>query len=190
MCVNIGSGSIILPSGSYEVRRQVNARHEYAILYNDSSVLESFHVSRAWRLMLTKGQDPFEGFAKEQYTEARQTIVTCILGTDMKFHFEHLTKFKSKIAGDGFADPTRVERKDTRLLLTMALHAADISNPAKPRLHYFEWTDRVLAEFYNHTELLGRAVDHRFSRAVLEAKLAHDVDGGVRVGEFERRPRG
>ena len=30
----------------------------------------------------------------------------------------------------------------------MMLHAADISNPAKPRLHYFEWTDRVLAEFY------------------------------------------
>ena len=37
---------------------------------------------------------------------------------------------------------------DQIFLCKMMLHAADISNPAKPRLHYFEWTDRVLAEFY------------------------------------------
>ena len=38
-----------------------------------------------------------------------------VLGTDMRAHFEHLTKFKSKLAGDGFHDPSRMERKDTRL---------------------------------------------------------------------------
>jgi len=59
----------------------VNSKHDYAILYNDTSVLEMFHVSSAWRLMLTEGQDPFDGFTQEQCNDARQTIVTCVLGT-------------------------------------------------------------------------------------------------------------
>ena len=29
------------------------------------------------------------------------------------------------------------------------LHAADISNPIKPFDIYFEWTDRVLTEYWN-----------------------------------------
>ena len=33
-------------------------------------------------------------------------------------------------------------------LTAMLLHTADISNPAKPRGTYLNWTDRVLAEFY------------------------------------------
>jgi len=123
----------------------VNSRHETAILYNDSSVLESFHVSRAWRLMLIKGQDPFDGFSKEQYTEARQTLVSCILGTDMKFHFDHLTKFKTRAQAGAFQNP---DRKDVRLLLTMCMHAADVSNPAKPWHLSKEWTSRVMDEFF------------------------------------------
>jgi len=123
----------------------VNARHEYAILYNDSSVLESFHVSRSWRLMLTKGQDPFDGFPKEDCMEARATIVQCILGTDMKFHFDHLTKFKTRAQAGAFEAP---DRKDVRLLLTMCLHAADVSNPAKPWHLSKEWTSRVMDEFF------------------------------------------
>jgi len=123
----------------------VNSRHDTAILYNDSSVLESFHVSRAWRLMLIKGQDPFDGFSKEQYTEARQTLVSCILGTDMKFHFDHLTKFKTRAQAGAFQNP---DRKDVRLLLTMCMHAADVSNPAKPWHLSKEWTSRVMDEFF------------------------------------------
>ena len=38
-------------------------------------------------------------------------------------------------------------------LLSLLLHAADISNPAKPRPQYLNWTDRVLAEFYAVGEL-------------------------------------
>ncbi|KAL1503544.1 hypothetical protein AB1Y20_012023 [Prymnesium parvum] len=132
----------------------VNSKHEFAILYNDSSVLESYHVSRAWRLMLEKGQDPFEGFAKEQYTEARQTIVACILGTDMKFHFDHLTKFKTRVGAGAFDSP---DRKDVRLLLTMCLHAADVSNPAKPWDLSKEWTSRVMDEFFRQGDAESEA---------------------------------
>eukprot|EP00966_Prymnesium_polylepis_P118329 2735947-Prymnesium_polylepis.1 len=34
-------------------------------------------------------------------------------------------------------------------LMSVIVHAADISNPAKPLPTYLDWTDRVLAEFYS-----------------------------------------
>ena len=42
----------------------------------------------------------------------------------------------------------------------MLLHTADISNPAKPRAAYLNWTDRVLAEFYavRHPNCDGSAI--------------------------------
>ena len=65
----------------------------------------------------------------------------------MRAHFEHLTKFKSKLAGDGFK-AEHVERKDSRLLLTVALHAADIANPAKPQPIATAWARRSMEEFF------------------------------------------
>ena len=70
-----------------------------------------------------------EALSEDQYRDLRETMIGMVLGTDMKAHFEHLTKFKSKLAGDGFGE--HLERKDVRLLLLMALHAADICNPAR-----------------------------------------------------------
>ena len=67
----------------------------------------------------------------------------------MSVHFKYLAKLKAKFLPP--AADKRVEPEgdvDQIFLCKMMLHAADISNPAKPRLHYFEWTDRVLAEFY------------------------------------------
>ena len=73
-----------------------------------------------------------------------------VLGTDMRAHFEHLTKFKSKLAGEGFANIAESPnaRKDMRLLLTVALHAADISNPAKPQTIATAWARRSMDEFF------------------------------------------
>lgn len=125
----------------------VASRDEMAITYNDASVLESFHLAGSWRLMLTKGLDPYEGFSPEQYAEARTTSVSVILGTDMKFHIDHLAKFKMRV-GSGALDLEEVDRKDLLLMLTMALHAADVSNPARPWNMSMEWSARVMEEFF------------------------------------------
>jgi len=127
----------------------VATRHEIAILYNDSSVLENFHISTAWKLMLSAELDPFAGFSSEQYTEARATMVYAILGTDMKYHFDHLTKFKTRVSAGAFEDP---DRKDVRLLLAMCMHSADVSNPAKKWHLSSEWSYRVMEEFFRQGE--------------------------------------
>ena len=127
----------------------VASRHDTAILYNDVSVLENFHIASSWRLMLNDDLNPFHGFTDEQYLEARQTMVYGILGTDMKFHFDHLTKFKTRLGAGAFEDP---DRKDVRLLLAMCLHSADVSNPAKKWDLTVEWAARVMEEFFQQGE--------------------------------------
>ena len=47
------------------------------------------------------------------------------------------------------AAAARQGSEDQLFLTAVLLHAADISNPAKPRGQYLNWTDRVLAEFYS-----------------------------------------
>jgi hypothetical protein len=97
-CMLIGAGIHDFEHPGCNNAFLVASKHPTAILYNDSSVLENFHISTAWRVMLEEGHDPFHGFAADQYNEARSTMIHAILGTDMKFHFEHLTKFKTRLS--------------------------------------------------------------------------------------------
>ena len=78
-----------------------------------------------------------------------------VLGTEMKRHFEILTSFKSRVAAEGFASPTaeRLGRKDVRLLLLVALHAADMADPAKPVAISIEWAARAMDEFFAQGDL-------------------------------------
>jgi hypothetical protein len=123
----------------------VHSRDELAILYNDASVLEMHHLASSWKLLLGAQNNPFDGMSPEQYNEARQTIIHVILGTDMKYHFDHLTKFKTRRSSGAFEAP---DRKDVRLMLAMCLHSADVGNPAKPWKLSCEWSARVMDEFF------------------------------------------
>jgi len=149
-CMLIGAAMHDFEHPGYNNAFLVAQRHDIAILYNDSSVLENFHLASAWKLMLgDQKMNPFAGFSDEQYGEARATMVHSILGTDMKFHFDHLTKFKTRLNAGAFDEP---ERKDVRLLLAMCLHAADVSNPAKRWDLSAEWACRVMEEFFRQGE--------------------------------------
>jgi len=124
----------------------VATRSEQATLYNDQSVLEMFHVAGSFRVMLsTPGCDVTEGMTREQFRQFRETMVSMVLATDLKVHFEHLGRMKTRVATDAYAS---VERKDVLLLLGQALHAADISNPTKIRSTMLRWTERVMKEFW------------------------------------------
>ena len=50
--------------------------------------------------------------------------------------------------GQEFDVRTGKDEAAQRLVLMLALHAADVSNPAKPWPVYNKWADRVVAEFY------------------------------------------
>ena len=67
-------------------------KHDYAITYNDNSILESHHVAASWKVLLQEDCNFLKGLSKEQYLEVRDTVIQLVLGTDMKYHFEHYTK--------------------------------------------------------------------------------------------------
>ena len=149
-CMILGAAMHDFEHPGYNNAFLVASRHDVAILYNDSSVLENFHISSSFKLMLNDEKaNPFAGFTSEQYNEARATMVHSILGTDMKFHFDHLTKFKTRCNAGAFDEP---DRKDVQLLLAMCMHAADVSNPAKRWELSSEWACRVMEEFFRQGE--------------------------------------
>ena len=114
------------------------------------------HLASAWRLLLVDEMNALDGLAPEQLTEVRQTIVHVILGTDMKFHFDHLTKFKTRNSAGALDAP---DKKDVRLMLAMCLHSADVANPAKPWALSREWSARVMDEFFRQARELARSRD-------------------------------
>jgi len=94
----------------------------------------------------------------------RRGLIDMVLATDMAKHAEHLRELQlflearaaeqqpeglapaSAGAGGQAKKQEALERK--LLILKTTLHAADLSNPCKPRAMMLRWTERVLAEFW------------------------------------------
>jgi cAMP-specific phosphodiesterase 4 len=72
-------------------------------------------------------------------------MIQMVLATDNAMHTEYLVTFGNKIDDD---ECDFDQWEDQILVLQIALHAADVANPAKPRQIYKQWIERVMAEFY------------------------------------------
>ncbi|CAE7256402.1 PDE4D [Symbiodinium pilosum] len=140
---------------------------ELALTYNDQSVLENFHAATAFEI-LTQKEDcnwfvllsrdfRLDGDAPEAepvnlQKYVRRLLITIILGTDMAKHRNHqndMLKLAEEETGSSTDLPhgqAALERKE--LLLQNIVHAADISNPTKPRKMMLEWTRRITLEFW------------------------------------------
>jgi hypothetical protein len=93
-------------------------------------------------------------------------VIQLVLATDMKFHFEHYTKLKTKVSSDTFA--AGCEREDVKFLLAVLLHTGDIANPAKPMATCLKWTELVMEEFFRQGDLeasMGMPISPFYDRA-------------------------
>lgn len=136
----------------------------------DKAVLENHHVSAAFILSQKENYNIFGKFSKEDYSKLRERVITMVLCTDMSTHFNDLSKVKGRLATTGFIFKMRKIRlyviiflkkdfdlkdKDKNLCMETLLHASDISNPIKPFDICFQWTDRVLQEFWRQVKIFG-----------------------------------
>jgi hypothetical protein len=85
-----------------------------------------------------------------------------ILATDLKNHIGMLKDVheaidRKRAAGTWFLHSSRVDRLQ---LLEMAMHAADVSNPAKPMKLCVEWANRIVEEWHHQGDL---EVEHSVS---------------------------
>ena len=119
-----------------------------ALAHNDVSPQENHHLVTAFSLMKRRDLGIFNELDPPSFSVVRGVIVRAVLFSDMSQHFKLLENFKtlSEEKGDS---PSSYDSKDIELVCSLALHAADISNPAKTFELAKKWTQKVMTEFMN-----------------------------------------
>ncbi|CAH1757318.1 8661_t:CDS:10, partial [Entrophospora sp. SA101] len=127
----------------------INSQTPLAHLYNDKSVLESFHAMTLFTLMQKYGFKVYEGETEynSKYAEFRKVVVNAILATDMGLHNEYVVKIRDqkKRLGSGNFDIKSEQEKN--IVVGALIKCADISNAARPYHIAAEWSDVLLKEF-------------------------------------------
>ncbi|XP_022412910.1 cAMP-specific 3',5'-cyclic phosphodiesterase 4A isoform X2 [Delphinapterus leucas] len=129
----------------------INTNSELALMYNDESVLENHHLAVGFKLLQEDNCDIFQNLSKRQRQSLRKMVIDMVLATDMSKHMTLLADLKTMVETkkvtssgvlllDNYADRIQVLRN--------MVHCADLSNPTKPLELYRQWTDRIMAEFF------------------------------------------
>eukprot|EP00160_Parvularia_atlantis_P013517 Unigene2892_Nuclearia_a/m.8917 Unigene2892_Nuclearia_a/g.8917 ORF Unigene2892_Nuclearia_a/g.8917 Unigene2892_Nuclearia_a/m.8917 type:complete len:432 (+) Unigene2892_Nuclearia_a:735-2030(+) len=123
----------------------IATRSPLALLYNDSSVLESFHCSQTFQLLLQEGgkHDILASLSPEDYRAARAVIIKGIMATDLSRHMDMLTRVN--LCADQF---TWDEPAHQQLVYELLVKCADVSNPLRPAHIAKSWSDMVQQEFF------------------------------------------
>lgn len=120
-------------------------------MYNDESVLENHHLAVGFKLLQEDNCDIFQNLSKRQWQSLRKMVIDMVLATDMSKHMTLLADLKTMVETkkvtssgvlllDNYSDRIQVLRN--------MVHCADLSNPTKPLELYRQWTDRIMAEFF------------------------------------------
>ncbi|XP_063260963.1 dual specificity calcium/calmodulin-dependent 3',5'-cyclic nucleotide phosphodiesterase 1C isoform X10 [Prinia subflava] len=119
----------------------IQTRSDSAILYNDRSVLENHHVSAAYRLLQDDEEmNILSNLSKDDWREFRALVIEMVLATDMSCHFQQIKAMKNALQ--------QPEGIDKPKALSLLLHTADISHPAKAWDLHHRWTMCLLEEFF------------------------------------------
>uniref|UniRef100_A0A8D2HZG5 Phosphodiesterase n=1 Tax=Urocitellus parryii TaxID=9999 RepID=A0A8D2HZG5_UROPR len=129
----------------------INTNSELALMYNDVSVLENHHLAVGFKLLQEENCDIFQNLSKRQRQSLRKMVIDMVLATDMSKHMNLLADLKTMVETkkvtslgvlllDNYSDRIQV--------LQNLVHCADLSNPTKPLPLYRQWTDRIMAEFF------------------------------------------
>jgi len=131
--------------------------------YNDIAVLESYHVSEAFKLMHKTEYNILENVSTEEYRVIRRRMIDCILATDISSHLKHLTQLKAKLEALNVVEGKNLENfisdslnknyESQQIVLNMVIHSADVSNPGKPQGVYQNWVSLVFKEFFNQGDI-------------------------------------
>ncbi|KAK2630050.1 hypothetical protein QTJ16_000870 [Diplocarpon rosae] len=117
-----------------------------AQLYNDRSVLESFHCAAYSQILRRHWPAAFQG------AEMRQLMISSILATDMGLHFDYMNKLgflQERLHENGGTDGWngRLLDEQRTLACSLLIKCADISNVARKYDVAAQWTMILTDEF-------------------------------------------
>ncbi|XP_049750017.1 dual specificity calcium/calmodulin-dependent 3',5'-cyclic nucleotide phosphodiesterase 1C isoform X1 [Elephas maximus indicus] len=119
----------------------IQTRSDSAILYNDRSVLENHHLSAVYRLLQEDEEmNILINLSKDDWREFRTLVIEMVMATDMSCHFQQIKAMKTALQ-----QPEAIEKPKA---LSLMLHTADISHPAKAWDLHHRWTMSLLEEFF------------------------------------------
>ncbi|KAG0171218.1 3',5'-cyclic-nucleotide phosphodiesterase [Apophysomyces sp. BC1015] len=136
----------------------VNTATPLAILYNDRSVLESFHSMAFYHILQQHCFSQLTDIRSHpEYASFRNIVVSSILATDMSLHDEYVQKVRDqvdRVRDKGFDISNEAQRNRERLILCGALiKCADISNCARPFPGAKRWAQHLAEEFFQQGDL-------------------------------------
>ncbi|KAJ4391444.1 3',5'-cyclic-nucleotide phosphodiesterase [Gnomoniopsis smithogilvyi] len=117
-----------------------------AQLYNDRSVLESFHCAAFSQILRRYWPSAFED------RKMRSLMISSILATDMGLHFDYMKRLadlKEKLAANDSIDGwnSRMVEEQKGLACALLIKCADISNVARRHETALQWMDILAEEF-------------------------------------------
>jgi hypothetical protein len=121
-------------------------RSDFALCYNDRSVLENHHLQYAFQLLKKEELNILQGLSPVEFAEVRALVIDMVLATDMSAHFEHVKQMRLLLSAPDSASLLSDEHRSK--VLCLLLHTADISHPGKPWETHTQWTDRITDEFF------------------------------------------
>lgn len=122
---------------------EIESHSEYALQYNDISVLENHHVSATFILMTNPQYNIFRNIEKDDLKTLRKLIISLVLSTDMSTHYDEMTVFKLHFIDN--AQPA-CNDESIRILYSILLHSADVSNPTRPKEVAIQWAEAFAVE--------------------------------------------
>jgi len=143
---------------------QVNAKTQYASMFNDQSVLENQHIRVTIQTLNgSKNFDILENFSEEQSKIFRKILISSILGTDMSKHQDILSKFKNRLFSSASSSsgeaitmvrhPQQWDPNERIDLLVLLLKTADICNISRPTVVVERWAHHLIDEWSQQSDL-------------------------------------
>ena len=147
----------------------IETSSQMALQFNDTNVLEAFHVSTCFQILAMPQYDLFAALEADEKTKIRTVMIDLILATDLSDHFSSLKEIQATlhcpgiktaasflevggIAGTdelkGFDLPAELTGAEQSALGKLILKSADIGHPSRDFNVHCEWSRRASEEFW------------------------------------------
>mmetsp|Transcript_15149 Transcript_15149/g.26687 ORF Transcript_15149/g.26687 Transcript_15149/m.26687 type:complete len:1104 (-) Transcript_15149:2805-6116(-) len=123
---------------------------DLAIQYNDRSILEQYHASQTFALMISPKTNVMRNLSTGKFKKLRELVIHHILLTDMKYHTELHQKMTSIVTKSEKSDEFIINREnetDRETFSSFLLHCCDIGAQTLSPEIAKRWSNRVLNEF-------------------------------------------
>jgi len=141
---------------------QINSSSDFAVSYNDKSVLENFHAAEGFRIMLKPESNILSKLDFMTYRHIRKRMIEQILATDMMFHAKTLSIVKNKLINYDISAGNNMEKifqdssnifDEQQEILNFMIHTCDIGHSAKSFEISKKWTYKIMNEFWTQGDL-------------------------------------